>query len=85
MVIFFYQVVVYDLVFIVVDGCFGVFIDWIEIEFDNKIELYIGFLGEFVNFEFFCEVVVEVNGKCVEVCIFVFLYGVCQVFSIKFY
>ncbi|MDU6251402.1 MAG: biotin carboxylase N-terminal domain-containing protein, partial [Cutibacterium avidum] len=42
----FHRAVVKDPAFTATDGHFGVFTDWIETEFDNKIEPYTGSLGE---------------------------------------
>ena len=82
-VIPFHQAVVHDPAFTAADGHFGVFTDWIETEFDNKIEPYTGSLGESADSEPPREVVVEVNGKRVEVRIPASLHGARQVPSTK--
>ncbi|MDN6481632.1 MAG: acetyl-/propionyl-CoA carboxylase subunit alpha, partial [Acidipropionibacterium jensenii] len=66
-VIPFDRVVVRDPAFTAEDGHFGVFTDWIETEFDNEIDAYTGDLGNPEETEPPQTVVVEVNGKRVEV------------------
>ena len=66
-VIPFARVVVRDPAFTAEDGHFGVFTDWIESEFSGEIEPYVGELGNPEETEPPRDVVVEVNGKRVEV------------------
>ncbi len=66
-VIPFDRVVVRDPAFTAEDGHFGVFTDWIETEFDNRIDAYTGELGNPEETEPPQTVVVEVNGKRIEV------------------
>ena len=65
-VIPFHQVVLNDPAYVAADGNFGVHTRWIETEFDNTIPAYTGPLGESEETEK-TSVVVEVNGKRVEV------------------
>ncbi|WP_415631500.1 acetyl/propionyl/methylcrotonyl-CoA carboxylase subunit alpha [Propionibacterium sp.] len=66
-VIPFDRVVVEDPAFTAADGHFGVFTDWIETEFDNQIEPYSGELGTADEATERQSVVVEVNGRRLEV------------------
>lgn len=82
-VIPFHRTVVRDPAFTARDGHFGVFTDWIETEFDNDIAPYTGALGEPEDSEPPQEVVVEVNGKRVEVRLPASLHGARQAPSTK--
>lgn len=63
----FHRKVVNDPAFIAEDGVFGVYTDWIETEFVNDIEPYSGDLGEADEPAPKEEIVVEVNGRRIEV------------------
>lgn len=63
----FHKAVLQDPAFTAPDGHFGVYTDWIEQEFDGDIEPYIGELGEAPEAEPTHVVVVEVNGRRIEV------------------
>ncbi|WP_341729206.1 biotin carboxylase N-terminal domain-containing protein [Brooklawnia sp.] len=63
----FHMAVLRDPAFTADDGHFGVFTDWIETAFDNTIEPYIGELGEPDPQTPSKVVVVEVNGRRLEV------------------
>ena len=63
----FHKAVLTDPAFTAPDGDFRVYTDWIEKEFDAEIEPYIGELGESPEAEPTHVVVVEVNGRRVEV------------------
>lgn len=66
-VIPFDRVVVREPAFTAEDGTFGVFTDWIETDFRNEIDSYTGDLGNPEETDPPRTVVVEVNGKRVEV------------------
>ena len=66
-VIPFDRVIVEDPAFTAQDGVFGVFTDWIETEFDNQIKPYAGDLGVPDEASERQSVVVEVNGRRLEV------------------
>ncbi len=66
-VIPFDKVIVEDRAFTAPDGVFGVFTDWIETEFDNQIQPYSGDLGMPDDAGERQNVVVEVNGRRLEV------------------
>ncbi|WP_316670825.1 biotin carboxylase N-terminal domain-containing protein [uncultured Propionibacterium sp.] len=63
----FHKKVVADPAFTAPDGAFGVFTDWIETEFDNDIPPYAGELGVADEAPDRRHVVVEVNGRRLEV------------------
>jgi len=63
----FHRAVINDPAFTAVDGRFGVHTRWIETEFDNQIPQYVGTPGEAPEAEEKRSVVVEVNGKRLEV------------------
>ncbi|WP_277033152.1 acetyl/propionyl/methylcrotonyl-CoA carboxylase subunit alpha [Propionimicrobium lymphophilum] len=63
----FHRAVVEDPAFVASDGDFKVYTDWIEGDFDNQIEPYSGDLGEAAEPAAREEIVVEVNGRRVEV------------------
>ncbi|WP_314711830.1 acetyl/propionyl/methylcrotonyl-CoA carboxylase subunit alpha [Propionibacterium acidifaciens] len=63
----FHERVVVDPAFTAEDGSFGVFTDWIETEFDNDIPPYAGELGVAEETPERRHVVVEVNGRRLEV------------------
>lgn len=63
----FARAVVRDPAFTAPEGHLDVFTDWIETDFDNHIEPYTGTLGESETEEPPVDVVVEVNGKRVQV------------------
>ncbi|WP_425438733.1 acetyl/propionyl/methylcrotonyl-CoA carboxylase subunit alpha [Propionibacterium cyclohexanicum] len=66
-VIPFDKAIVEEPAFTASDGVFGVFTDWIETEFDNHIEPYAGELGVVEEAAERQSVVVEVNGRRLEV------------------
>ncbi|HEX2857508.1 MAG TPA: biotin carboxylase N-terminal domain-containing protein [Propionibacteriaceae bacterium] len=63
----FHRAVLDDPAFTAPDGVFGVHTRWIETEFDNTIPPYTGLLGEAADAEPAQVVVVEVDGRRVEV------------------
>lgn len=63
----FHQAVLRDAAFTAGDGNFGVYTDWIESEFSGEVKPYIGELGETPDAEPTQVVVVEVNGRRLEV------------------
>ncbi len=63
----FHKVVVQDPAFVAENDQFGVYTDWIETDFDNTIEPYGGELGESEDPIAQEQIIVEVNGRRVEV------------------